>query len=108
MNILDVVISVAVLSVSLFVGGTENVGASFARPLGPAGIDVVQRLASEDAVTKSVLNVDSHILAAHCNDDVDVDLQVMTNTLLDGESMCGVTGPPATELGGGEQEGQES
>jgi hypothetical protein len=56
-------------------------------PLLPRRGVLVQGISSQDTVTRSVLDIDVEVIAAHCDDHVEVYLQLVRNTLLDGERM---------------------
>lgn len=76
-------------------------------PLRPRRRVLLQACPGEDAVPARVLHVHVHVLAAHLDDDVEVDLQVMADAGLDAELVSRGAFPPAAELGGGEVEGGE-
>lgn len=75
-----------------------------ARPLAPVGGIFAQQVTGKRAVTGSVLHVNVEIGAPHGDDDVEVDLHVMRDTLLDGEGLRGRAGEPARNLGPGQVE----
>lgn len=68
-------------------------------PLIPAGRIFPQRLAGQDAVATGVLHVDVEVGAAHGNDDVEVDLELMRHPFLHGEEVRFMSAIPAPELG---------
>ena len=67
-------------------------------PLIPIGRIFAQLLAREDAIAAGVLNIDVEVGAAHGDDDVEVDLQLVRHALLDGKQMRFVAAIPAPEL----------
>jgi hypothetical protein len=71
-------------------------------PLPPARRILAQHLACQGAIACSVLHVDVEVGAAHGNDDVEVDLEVVRHALFDGEGLGCVPRVPSRDLGPGE------
>ena len=77
------------------------------RPYVPHRVLAREPLPGHDAVAAGVLDVDVHIGAAHGDDHVQVDLQLVRDAGLDGEGVGGDAAEPAGDLSGGEIERQE-
>lgn len=58
-----------------------------------------QHLPREHSVSTCVLHVDMQVFTLHCDDDVQVQLQVVRDALLHAEGVCRRSRPPAPELG---------
>lgn len=67
-------------------------------PLNPRGRILVQLRASQNPVSTGVLNIYVQVLAAHVHHDIQIDLQVMPDSLLHAECMCCLSGPPSSKL----------
>ena len=77
---------------------TKSMYAFALPPLAPACWVFSQHLAGESPITRRILHVDMQIGAFHCNDDVEVYLQVVRDALLDGEGLGGVAIEPAHDF----------
>ena len=59
----------------------------------------MQRRAGQDPVTTRVLYVHVEVFAAHVNNDIQVDLQIVPYSSLHAEGMCCLSLPPSSQLG---------
>lgn len=85
----------------------ELVDALCVDPLGPEGAVAVQLGGGEDAVARGILDVDVEVGALHADDNVEVDLQVVGDALFDGKVVRLLAAPPAADLAGEEDKGDE-
>lgn len=76
-------------------------------PLGPLGRVAVQHGGGEDSVTRGVLDVDVEVGAEHVDDNVEVDLHLVRDSLFDGKVVRLFAAPPAGRLGAHEDKGDE-
>ncbi|KAL8685207.1 MAG: hypothetical protein Q9218_007904, partial [Villophora microphyllina] len=76
-------------------------------PITPIGWILRQEIASEDAIAAGVLDVDVEVMAEHGDNDIEVDLQLMGDTLLNGEEVGFMAAIPAEKFTKGEEEGDE-
>lgn len=76
-------------------------------PLGPLGRVAVQHGGGEDSVTRGILDVDVEVGAEHVDDDVEVDLHLVGDSLFDGKVVRLFAAPPAAHLGAHEDKGDE-
>ena len=83
---------------------TEVVCAFCVLPLGPEGSVAGEGLTGHDAVARGILDVDVQVTALHGNDDIEVELQVMRDTLFDAKGVVCLANVPAAHLGHCQQE----
>lgn len=76
-------------------------------PLVPASALPSQLVGRENTIARGVLDVDVQISALHTDDDVEVDLHLVRDSLLDGEVVCFVAAPPAGDFGPEEDDGDD-
>ena len=81
--------------------GTARIG-----PLAPVGGIFGQQIAGEDAVARGILDVDVEVVAEHGDDDVEVDLELVGDSLLDRKEVGFMAAVPAQEFADGEEEGE--
>lgn len=77
----------------------ELVRALLVYPVAPGGGLTLEPVGGEDAVARSVLDVDVKVGALHAHDHVHVDLQVVADALLDRKGVRLGAAPPARQLG---------
>lgn len=70
-----------------FIPNSQRMDGFLFAPLVPVGRIFSQRIASQDAITRGVLNIDVQVMTLHGNYDIKIDLQGMGNTMFDGISM---------------------
>lgn len=74
-------------------------------PMGPIGGIFRQQIAGEDAVARGILDVDVKVVAEHGDDDVEINLHLVGDSLFDGEEMGFMAAVPAEEFADGEEDG---
>lgn len=67
-------------------------------PQVPARVVLLQQVPREDAVARSVLDVDAQGVAGHVDDDIQIQLELMSDSLLDGEVVLLGAAEPGPEL----------
>ena len=72
-------------------------------PVAPARRIARQHVPGENAVTAGVLDIDVQVAAFHGEHDVEVDLELVGDTLFDAEEVGFMAVVPAEELGEGEE-----
>lgn len=85
----------------------EPVHALCVNPLVPGRGIALQLVSSENAVTRCVLDVDVEVIAVHLDNNVEVDLHVVPDTLFDGKRVMLSSAPPLAYLGPQEDGGDE-
>ena len=84
---------------SFLLRGTQTMHATpRLAPLVPGRCIPMQRRASEDAVAAGVLDIDMQVLAFHGYDKIEIDLQIPSHALLDGECVRRVALPPPSQF----------
>ena len=82
----------------------ELVDAFAIDPLVPSGGVLLEAGGGENAVAGGVLDVDVQVLALHLEDNVEVDLQAVADTLFHGEGVVLGAAPPPAQLGPQQQQ----
>ena len=77
------------------------------RPLRPACRILSQQVAGERAITRGILHIDVQVGTAHGDNDIEVDLHFVRNTLFDREGLRRCSGEPARGFGPGEPDACE-
>lgn len=85
----------------------ESVHALCVNPLVPCRSIALQLVPSKNAITRCVLDVDVEVVAVHLDNDVEVDLHVVPDTLFDGKRVMLGSAPPLAYLGPQEDAGDE-
>ena len=67
----------------------------------------LEEIAGEDAVHRSVLNVDGKVLTRHGDDDVEVQLELVADSLFDGEVVGFDTADPGADFGEGQEDAED-
>ena len=81
---------------------TQLMDASASSPLSPTGGVHAQHLARQCSVARRILDVHMKVGAAHCDDDVEIDLEVVGYRFFDGKGLRCSAGEPADGFGDGE------
>lgn len=77
------------------------------RPLRPDGRVALQTSLGEDAIAGRILDVDVEVVAFHVDDDVEVDLHGVGDSLFDGKGVRFGAAPPAAGFAPEKDEGDD-